>query len=67
MSYKGNLIIYYNLFFCALFMCNLMKNVIAIYNLKLQEPRVAIQILFLMVLQNNCGKPAGLGLCKNTP
>lgn len=48
-------------------MCNLMKNVIAMYNLKLQEPRVAIQILFLMVLQNNCGKPAGLGLCKNTP
>ena len=28
-------------------MCNLMKNVIAMYNLKLQEPRVAIQILFL--------------------
>ena len=44
-------------------MCNLMKNVIAMYNLKLQEPRVAIQILSLMVLQNNCGKPAGLGLC----
>ena len=48
-------------------MCNVMKNVIAMYNLKLQDPRVAIQILFLMVLQNNCGKPAGLGLCKNTP
>ena len=48
-------------------MCHLMKNVIAMYNLRLQEPRVAIQILFLMVLQNNCGKPAGLGLCKNTP
>ena len=43
-------------------MCNLMKNVIAMYNLTLQEPRVAIQILFLMVLQNICGKPAGLGL-----
>lgn len=43
-------------------MCNLMKNVIAMYNLKFQEPRVAIQILFVMVLQNNCGKPAGLGL-----
>lgn len=67
LSYNGNLIIYYNLFFCALFMCKLMKNVIAMYNLKLQEPRVAIQILFLMVLQNNCGKPAGLGLCQNTP
>ena len=48
-------------------MCHLMKNVIAMYNLKLREPRVAIQILFLMVLQNNFGKPAGLGLCKNTP
>lgn len=34
-------------------MCHLMKNVIAMYNLKLQEPRVAIQISFLMVLQNN--------------
>ena len=48
-------------------MCNLRKNVITMYNLKLQEPRVAIQILFLMVLQNNCGKPAGLGLNYNTP
>ena len=46
-------------FLCILYV----KNVIAIYNLKLQEPRTVIQILFLVVLQNNCGKPAGLGLC----